>query len=64
MQIVEQPTTTTLGASVNPSAFGQAVVFTASEVPAAAAGTVTFKDGGVMIGTRAGLRLARGSFFE
>jgi len=50
-QIVKQPTTTTLGASVNPSAFGQAVVFTASVVPAAAAGTVTFKDGAVMIGT-------------
>jgi hypothetical protein len=51
VQAVKQPTTTTLAASVNPSVFGQAVVFTASVVPSAAAGTATFKDGAVVIGT-------------
>ncbi len=51
IQAVRQPTTTALTASVNPSAFGQPVVFTASVSPATATGTVTFKDGAVVIGT-------------
>jgi len=44
-------TATTLAASVNPSVFGQAVVFTATVSPNTATGTVTFKDGGVVLGT-------------
>jgi hypothetical protein len=47
----QQSTTTTLAASVNPSVFGQAVVFTASVAPSTATGTVTFKDGAVVLGT-------------
>ncbi|MGA7236465.1 MAG: Ig-like domain repeat protein [Bryobacteraceae bacterium] len=44
-------TTTTLSASVNPSVSGQPVTFNASVSPAAATGTVTFLDGGVIIGS-------------
>ncbi len=49
-------TTTTVASSLNPSAFGSAVTFTASIVPASNAGpgpsgTVTFKDGSTVIGT-------------
>ena len=49
-------TTTTLLSSVNPSAPGQAVVFTAVEIPAAPGtgvptGTVTFKDGTTVLAT-------------
>jgi len=51
VQAVRQPTTTTLVASANPTAFGQPVVFTASVSPATATGTVTFKNGAVVIGT-------------
>jgi hypothetical protein len=49
-------TTTTVASSLNPSAFGSAVTFTATIVPASNAGpgpsgAVTFKDGSTVIGT-------------
>jgi hypothetical protein len=45
-------TTTALTSSLNPSAFGQMVTFTATISPSAGAtGTVTFRDGGSVIGT-------------
>jgi hypothetical protein len=44
-------TTTTLASSVNPSTFGASVTFTATVAPAAASGTVTFKDGTNTLGT-------------
>ena len=46
-------TTTTVGSSLNPSSFGQPVAFTATVTPAAATGSVTFKDGATILGTRA-----------
>jgi Bacterial Ig-like domain (group 3) len=47
-------TTTTLTSSLNPSAYGQQVMFTATVGPSAgASGTVTFMDGGSTIGTSA-----------
>lgn len=55
-QTVEAPpversaTTTTLASSANPSAFGQAVTYTASVSPVPAAGTVTFYDAVTVIG--------------
>ncbi len=39
-----------LSSSVNPAAFNQAITFTAA-VPAAASGTMTFRDGAVVLGT-------------
>ncbi|HUR37607.1 MAG TPA: Ig-like domain-containing protein [Terriglobales bacterium] len=45
------PTTTALASSLNPSVFGSSVTFTATVSPAAATGTVSFKNGGVTIGT-------------
>ena len=50
-QSVRQTTTTTLSASLNPSVTGQPVVFTARVSPATATGTVTFKNGGAVLGT-------------
>jgi hypothetical protein len=44
-------TTTTLGSSLNPSSFGQAVTFTATVTGSSPTGTVTFYDGGTQIGT-------------
>ena len=44
-------TTTTLTSASNPAAFGQPLYLTATVLPAAATGTVTFKDGGVTLGT-------------
>src|SRR5262249_58625661 len=49
-------TTVVLGSSVNPAATGQAVTFSATVVPVdpgvgTATGTVTFKDGDVVLGT-------------
>jgi hypothetical protein len=44
------PTTTTLVSDTNPSNFNQSVTFTATVAPAAATGTITFRDGGVQIG--------------
>jgi hypothetical protein len=49
--VQQQSTTTTLATSVNPSGSGLAVIFTASVSPNAATGTVTFKDGAVVLGT-------------
>ena len=44
-------TTTSLSSAPNPSNTNQAVTFTANVSPAAATGTVTFKDGATAIGT-------------
>jgi len=44
-------TTTTLASSLNPSTFGQPVNLTARVSPAAATGTVTFKEGTLTLGT-------------
>jgi hypothetical protein len=44
-------TTTTIASSLNPSAVGQGVTFTATVSPGAASGTVTFKDGSTILGT-------------
>ena len=50
-QTVNQATsTTTLMSSLNPSVFAQNVTFTATVSPAAATGTVTFKDGANTLG--------------
>ena len=46
-------TTTTLASSLNPSAFGQAVTFTATVIGNAPTGTITFLDGGTQIGSAA-----------
>jgi hypothetical protein len=47
-------TTTALAASVNPSAFGQPVIFTATVAPSSGAtGIVTFLDGALALGTGA-----------
>ena len=45
-------TTTTLGASPNPSTFGQSVTFIATVSPTAATGTVEFFDSSTSLGTR------------
>ncbi len=50
------PTTTTVSSSVNPSAFGQQISFTATVSPAVSSamtptGTVTFSDGATTLGT-------------
>ena len=44
-------TTTTLSSSANPSAYGSAVIFTATISSTTATGTVTFKDGSTTLGT-------------
>ncbi len=49
----QTPTATTLVSGLNPSTAGQSVTFTASVIPAAASGTVTFLDGGAVIGSGA-----------
>jgi sugar lactone lactonase YvrE len=41
----------TLSSSLNPSAVGQAVIFTAHVVPSAATGSVSFYDGSTLLGT-------------
>jgi hypothetical protein len=46
-------TTTALTSSLNPSAYGQQVTFTATVSPSGATGTVTFMDGGSALGTAA-----------
>jgi hypothetical protein len=45
------PSGVTLASSLNPSAFGQSVTFTAAITPAAATGTVQFLDGATSLGT-------------
>jgi hypothetical protein len=50
-QNVQAATSTALTSSLNPSAFGQAVTFTATVTGATPTGTVTFKDGATVIGT-------------
>jgi hypothetical protein len=44
-------TTAALASSVNPSAYGSSVTLTATVTPAAATGTMTFKDGSTTLGT-------------
>jgi hypothetical protein len=44
-------TTVTLASSANPSTYGSSVTLTAKVMPAAATGTVTFKDGSTTLGT-------------
>src|SRR5205814_798528 len=44
-------TSTTLGSSPNPSAYGQSVTLTASGLPITATGTVTFTEGSTVLGT-------------
>ena len=53
-------TTTLLGSSLNPSSFGQSVLFTSTITPSAATGTVTFQDGGVDIPGCAGASVSAG----
>lgn len=43
--------TTTLASSLNPSLFGNTVMFTATVTPISAGGTVTFMDGATALGT-------------
>jgi uncharacterized protein YjdB len=50
-QKVEQPSTTALTSSTNPAPYGAPVTFTATVLPAAATGTVTFNDGGTALAT-------------
>ena len=50
-EAVKQATSTTVHSSVNPSVFEQPVIFTATIAPNAATGTVTFKNGAVVLGT-------------
>ena len=47
----KKSTTTTLTASPNPAAVGQAITFTAQVSPTAAAGTVAFMDGAALLGS-------------
>jgi hypothetical protein len=49
--VTNQPTTTSVTSSANPSASGASVTFTATVNPASATGTVTFYDGASPIGT-------------
>lgn len=44
-------TTTTISSSLNPSQFGNAVTFTATVTPAAATGTVEFREGATVLGS-------------
>ena len=53
--VVQEPTTTTLASSVNPTVFGQSTTLTATVAQTAGTtvptGTVTFKDGATALGT-------------
>ncbi len=52
--VTKDATSTVVSSSINPSAYGQAVTFTAVATPMgsyAIAGTVTFKSGGTVLGT-------------
>src|SRR5271170_436549 len=54
VQVVLNPTATTITSSLNPSVSGQSVTFTATVTAASGpdpTGTVTFKHGGAVIGT-------------
>jgi uncharacterized protein (TIGR03437 family) len=52
VQVVSQTNTgTTLTSSPNPSTVGQSITLTASVTPAAATGTITFRDGEATLGT-------------
>src|SRR5580698_4701967 len=44
-------TSVSLSSSLNPSTYGNSVTFTATVTPSAATGTVTFKNGSVVMGT-------------
>lgn len=51
LTVSQATSTTALASSPNPSTVGQTVTFTATVLPAAATGTVTFLDGGSAFGT-------------
>jgi hypothetical protein len=51
IQIVKQASSVALASSTNPSPFNGPVTFTASVAPSAATGTVTFMDGGTVLGS-------------
>ena len=51
LTVQKATTAVTVSSSPNPSAFGQAVTFTASVAPAGATGTIRFTDGGAVLGT-------------
>lgn len=50
-QIVKTTTTTTVTSSASPSAYGQAVTFTATVSPATATGTIQFMNGATSLGS-------------
>ena len=49
--VKQQASSVVVASSLNPSTFGQAVLFTAAVTPATAGGTVQFKDGANALGT-------------
>jgi hypothetical protein len=51
LTVGQSTTSVTLTSSQNPSNFGQAVTFTATVTGSSPTGTVTFKDGGTVLGT-------------
>jgi hypothetical protein len=50
-QVVKSATTVSVTSGSNPAQYGQGVMFTANVLPAAATGTVTFKDGPAALGS-------------
>ncbi|HEX3565518.1 MAG TPA: Ig-like domain repeat protein, partial [Acidimicrobiales bacterium] len=58
---VETTTATVVSSSLNPSAFGQTVVFTATVSPVPAGGTVGFTDGGASIAGCSAVAVSSGS---
>jgi hypothetical protein len=50
--LAKKPSSVKLTSSLNPSTYGQAVTLTATVTPSAATGTVTFKDGTKVLGTK------------
>ena len=50
-EVPRTSTTIEVGSDLNPSAYGSSVTFTSTVSPAEASGDVTFKDGGVTLGT-------------
>jgi uncharacterized protein YjdB len=62
MQLVRPTATITINSSINPSAVGQSVTFTATMSPAAATGTVTFLDGKAPLITNLPIAAGKASF--
>ena len=50
--VVQNPTTTALSPSANPTTYGSSLTLTATVSPPAATGVVTFKDGATVLGMR------------